>query len=82
MYIPTEEVPTSIETEEVALNIEYKAVAVKVHVPQSITLCSIYLSRSHDVQQRLLHDLYEQLPQPVLIPGDFNSYNDMGEYID
>ena len=41
----------SIPTEEVAFNTEYKAVAVKVHVPQSITLRSIYLSRSHDVKQ-------------------------------
>ena len=46
-------------------------------MPQSITLYSIYLSRSHDVQQRLLQDLYEQLPQPVLILGDFNAYNEI-----
>ena len=65
----------SVPVEPLRINTEYQAVAVRIHVPQSITLCSVYLSRSHDLRRQGLQGLYDQLPQPVLMMGDFNSYS-------
>ena len=36
---------------------------------------SLYNSRIHEVNERLLSELKNQLPPPVLITGDFNSYH-------
>ena len=33
------------------------------------------MSRSHDVRQEGLQEIYDQLPQPVLMMGDINGYN-------
>ena len=38
-------------------------------------IVSIYNSRSHDISENLLSTLFQQLPKPVILTGDFNIYN-------
>ena len=40
-----------------------------------MTIVSINSSRSHDTDENLLSTLFQQLPKPVTLTGDFNSYN-------
>ena len=49
--------------------------AVQVHLHKLITICSIYLPPSLTYQQHDLDNLYQQLPQPVLLLGDFNAHS-------
>lgn len=57
------------------LNTELQAVAISAHLNKTITICSLYNSRSHNITDALLDQLFLQLPHPVLIVGDFNAYN-------
>ena len=43
----------------------------------SIALCSIYISRSQLLSYQSLHDIFSQLPPPIIIMGDFNSYSQL-----
>ena len=61
--------------ERVELNTTIQAVAIRTRLSSLITICNVYFSRSHTLNLELLNDLYEQLPQPVLMLGDFNAYN-------
>ena len=66
---------SSIPFNKLDVNTPLQAVAAKVHLHTDITICSLYTSGSHVVNQQLLNDLYDQLPQPVMILGDFNAHN-------
>ena len=55
----------------------HQAVAVRINFSIPFTLCSIYISRSHNLSHQSLHDLFVQLPPPLVIMGDFNSYNQL-----
>lgn len=59
----------------VQLNTELQAVAVTVQLSRKITICSIYNSRSHSLTEQLLNNLINQLPAPIILMGDFNSYS-------
>jgi len=65
----------SVPYRELALNTELETVAVAANMSISITICSLYSSRSHNISEQLLNDLMQQLPEPTLILGDVNSYN-------
>ena len=49
------------------------AVTTKLH--NVMTICSIYSSRNHTLSEPLLQHLLQQLPTPVLLLGNFNSYD-------
>lgn len=53
-----------------------QAVAIRITVPISITVCSIYLPDA-DWNLEDLQALIQQLPTPLLLVGDFNSHNEL-----
>jgi len=65
----------SIPSKEILLNTPLQAVAVQVKIGILITIVSVYNSRNHELGERLLSNLKNQLPLPVLITGDFNGYH-------
>ena len=59
----------------VSLNTNLQAVAVRLTLHVAVTLCSLYLPPSQNVQQTDLDSLVEQLPKPFIIMGDLNGHN-------
>ena len=55
------------------INTTLEAVAVKLYQKQSYTICCLYLSPNLNVRKEELIDLFNQLPAPFLILGDFNA---------
>ena len=66
----------SIPANLLVWNTEYLAIAVRINYSTSITLCSIFTSRNQILYQSLYEFLVQLLP-PVVMMGDFNSYNQM-----
>ena len=52
-----------------------QAVAVRVTQQKTITICSIYLPPSRQTSLQELNNLYNQLPSPSIILGDFNGHS-------
>lgn len=67
----------SIPAKGIPLMTDLEAVAVQICLEQVITVCSLYLSPSAEVQQSQLEILINQLPPPFLILGDFNAHNSL-----
>ena len=55
------------------INTTLEAVAVKVHQNRSYTVCCLYMSPNINIRKEDLVDLFNQLPTPFLILGDFNA---------
>ena len=70
-------VHNSIPYQRINIDSPIQAVAVRFKLSSLITVCNIYNSRSHALNKDLLTNLFQQLPQPVLLLGDFNAYNTM-----
>ena len=49
-----------------------QAVAIQLHLKKRYTIVSLYLPPSITVAERDLIDLFQQLPSPFLVMGDFN----------
>ena len=69
--IVNEHVPHSV----VPLNTNLQAVAVRVTLHKTITICSLYLPPSQNVDPEDIYDLFQQLPTPFLLTGDLNAHN-------
>jgi endonuclease/exonuclease/phosphatase family metal-dependent hydrolase len=52
-----------------------QAVAVRVHAPQPITFCNVYLPEWAPATAPNLLDLVSQLPHPYVLLGDFNAHS-------
>ena len=48
---------------------------VVASLQQQLTILNIYITGKQDFTLLELQDLLQQLPQPLLVVGDFNSYN-------
>lgn len=60
----------------VNLTSNIQAIAFRINIGHYyITICSVYLSRNHALQESELNNLIGQLPTPLIMLGDFNSYN-------
>ena len=59
----------------VNLTTNLQAVAVRLTLHVAVTLCSLYIPPSHNIQQRELDSLVNQLPTPFIIMGDLNGHN-------
>ena len=59
----------------VKLTTNLQAVAVKITLSFVFTLCSIYAPPNKYIDIKDLEDLLSQLPEPVMILGDFNAHN-------
>ena len=57
------------------LNTPMQAVATEIFISFTFPICNIYSSRSHNLNNQLLSNLFDQLPSPCLIFGDFNAYS-------
>ena len=62
----------SVPYTSIPLRTVLHAVAVRIHLQSDFTLCSIYLAPSVPVTKSDLQELFEQLPPPVVLLGDFN----------
>ena len=60
--------------QNLTLNSPIQAIAATINIERDVTIVSIYKSRSHDISKKLLSTLFQQLTQPVISKGDFNSY--------
>ena len=65
----------SMPFQTIDLNCALQAVAAVVQLDVPITKCSLYASRNHNLTQESLSEVLDQLPAPMVILGDFNSYN-------
>jgi len=65
----------SVPFREINLTSPIQAVAIQANLGTLITVVSIYNSRSHQLTTTLLNNILEQLPKPVILAGDFNSYH-------
>lgn len=59
----------------ISLNTNIQAIALTVRLGRKVTICSLYSSRSHALTEQELDQLTNQLPPPIIILGDFNSYS-------
>jgi len=65
----------SIPFQQLQLNTDLQSTAIIIQLSRRMTVCSLYNSRSHDLSEAALNHLLQQLPPPVLLLGDFNSYS-------
>ena len=56
----------------ICLQTSLQAVAVQIHIKKKYTILSLYLPPNTQVMERDLIDLFQQLPSPFLILGDFS----------
>lgn len=68
-------VKSDIPQSRINITTPLQAVAVSVSLFKTITICSVYLPPSDNIQLQPLIDLYNQLPKPAIIVGDFNAHN-------
>lgn len=60
---------------EISVNTDLQAVAVQILQPKKVTICSIYLPPASNISEQQLLNLYYQLPEPIILLGDFNSHS-------
>ena len=65
----------SVPFDPVDLDTPFQAVAATVHLKTRLTLCNIYCPPSQLLNPNELLQLFNQLPQPCLLIGDFNAYS-------
>ena len=65
----------SIPHSECTLNTTLQARAVTISTSKTITVCSLYLPPSENLNIVLLNQLVDQLPTPFIICGDFNGHS-------
>ena len=64
-----------IPSSECTLNTSLQAKAVTISTSKTITVCSLYLPPSENLNIVLLTRLIDQLPNPFIICGDFNGHS-------
>ena len=64
-----------IPSSECTLNTSLQAKAVTISTSKTITICSLYLPPSDNLNIVLLTRLIDQLPTPFVICGDFNGHS-------
>ena len=67
----------TIPYQKLTLNTPLQTIAARINIGRDVTLTIVYIetSRNHDINENLLSTLFQQLPNPVILTGDFNSYN-------
>ena len=61
----------------ISLDTPVQAVAVQVQLHTTITICNMYSPGSQELNYQLIENIYRQLPQQVLMVGDFTAQNAM-----
>ena len=70
-------IKADVPHESVTLNTSLQAVAVRVHLHKTITVSSLYIPPKYKLNSKELDELFNQLPSPVLLLGDFNAHSDI-----
>ncbi|GFO14931.1 RNA-directed DNA polymerase from mobile element jockey [Plakobranchus ocellatus] len=60
---------------EIDLKTGLHAAAATISLEKSLTVCSLYLPPNSPVSKLSLAELFEQLPKPFLVLGDFNAHS-------
>ena len=61
--------------QKLTLKTPLRAISARVSKGRDVTIVPIYISRSHDITEKFLSTLVQQLPKPVVVEEDFNSYH-------
>ena len=59
-------VKSNLPQSNIALNTHLQAIAIKITLPTTITICSLYLPSREPVSRSALDSLYQELPKPCL----------------
>ena len=65
----------NILSSHIDLDTDLQAVAVRISFGKTVTVCNIYLPPSVPVRGADLYHLFEELPHPFIVLGDFNGHN-------
>ena len=65
--------------QKLIINTALQAIAVRISIWRNVTIVFIYKSRSHAIIENLLSTLFQELPKPVTLTGNFNSYYQIWE---
>ena len=65
----------SVMFSELTLDTPLQAVAARVSLHKTITICSLYLPPTTPIVKEDLMHLFQQLPSPFFILGDFNGHS-------
>ena len=65
----------TIPYQKLGFNTILQAIAARIKIGRDVTIVSIYDSWSHDISENLLSALFQQLPEALILTGDFNSYH-------
>ena len=69
-------VENSLVSSEIDLLTDLEASAARVSVgKKTFTFCSLYLYPSTNYSKAIIEHLFDQLPRPAVIMGDFNAHN-------
>ena len=67
----------TITYHKLILNTPLQEIASRINIGRKVTIVSISNSRSHGINENLISTLFQQLPKPISLTGDFNSYRQM-----
>ena len=70
-------IKNSIPQKQIPLNTNLQAIAVSITLHKTISICSLYLPPSHNINKNELNNLVSQLPSPALLVGDFNAQSSL-----
>ena len=65
----------NIPNQKIILNTPLEAIVARNNTRRDVIKVSIYNARSHAISKHLLSTLFQHLPKPVWLTGDFNSYH-------
>ena len=65
----------TIPYQKLILNTPLQALAARINIGRDVTIVSIYNSRSHAISENLLSTLFQQIPKPLILTGELNSYH-------
>lgn len=68
-------IKTSFPHKRIPIRTTLQAVAIETMTLPIKSICSIYLPPATQIQRDDLVELFEQLPRPCVIAGDFNAHN-------
>ncbi|GFO13713.1 RNA-directed DNA polymerase from mobile element jockey [Plakobranchus ocellatus] len=60
---------------EIDLKTDLHAAAATISLEKTLTVCSLYLPPNSPLSKPSLAELFEQLPKPFLVLGDFNAHS-------
>ncbi|NRA90804.1 MAG: endonuclease/exonuclease/phosphatase family protein, partial [Simkaniaceae bacterium] len=59
----------------IRINTNLQTVAVRITLSFVFTICSIYIPTNYNLEKAEIENLLQQLPEPVIVLGDFNAHN-------